>query len=165
MKVFRPLSRVTAASTCRNGQCKHQTRLCTTVLWVTQWERAAWGAEHKPKESRRLKSERGIFSPWSEFSLHLEFSGKPVKLRSNPRNSGGWELLYRDNRVDVSLKEDPSSNPQKHPCSARKIPLFSRLTLKKIYFSHNVRWILDATELIIHLEKRNRWLKAASPES
>ena len=123
------------------------------------------GAEHKPKGSRRLKAERGIFSPWSEFSLHLEFSGKPVKLRSNPRNPGGWKLLYRENRANVSLKEDPSSNPQKHPCSARKIPLFSRLTLKKIYFSHNVRWILDATELIIHLQKRNRWLKPASPES
>ena len=66
-------------------------------------------------------------------------------------------MLYRDNTVDVSLKEDPSFNPQKHPCSARKIALFSRLTFKKkIYFSHNVRWILDATELIIHLEKRNR---------
>ena len=74
MKVFRPLLlSVTAPSTCRNGQCKHQTRPCTTVLWVTQWERAVGGAEHKLKESRRLKSGRGIFSPWSEFSLHLVF--------------------------------------------------------------------------------------------
>ena len=42
-KVFRPLLfRVTAPSTCRNGQCKHQTRLCTTVLWVTQGCRGSW---------------------------------------------------------------------------------------------------------------------------
>ena len=41
VKVFRPLLlRVTALSTCRNRQCKHQTQLCTIVLWVTQWERA-----------------------------------------------------------------------------------------------------------------------------
>ena len=77
MKVFRPLLLgVTAPSICRNGQCKHQTRLCTTVLWVTQWERAAGGAEHKPKGNRRLKSGRSIFCPWSEFSLHLEFFRK-----------------------------------------------------------------------------------------
>ena len=50
MKVFRPLLlRGRAPSTCRNRQCKHQTRLCTTVLWVTQWWRAAGGAEYKPR--------------------------------------------------------------------------------------------------------------------
>ena len=50
VKVFRPLLLVlTAPSIRRNGQWKHQTRLCTTVLWVTQWERAAGGAEHKPR--------------------------------------------------------------------------------------------------------------------
>ena len=50
LKVLRPLLlSVTAPSTCRNRQCKHQTRLCTTVLCVTQWHRAAGGAEHKPR--------------------------------------------------------------------------------------------------------------------
>ena len=49
MKVFRPLLRVTAPSTCRNRQCKHQTRLCTTVLCVTQWERAAGELSTNPE--------------------------------------------------------------------------------------------------------------------
>ena len=50
MKVFRPLLlRLTAPSTCRNGQCKHQTRLCTTVLWVTQWHRAAGEPSTNPR--------------------------------------------------------------------------------------------------------------------
>ena len=50
VKVFRPLLlSVTAPSTCRNGQCKHQTRLCTTVLCVTQWERAAGELNTNPE--------------------------------------------------------------------------------------------------------------------
>ena len=50
MKVFRPLLLgVTAPSTCRNRQCKHQTRPCTTVLWVTQWERAAGELSTNPR--------------------------------------------------------------------------------------------------------------------
>ena len=50
VKVFRPLLfRVTGPSTCRNGQCKHQTRLCTTVLWVTQWHRAAGELSTNPE--------------------------------------------------------------------------------------------------------------------
>ena len=50
VKVFRPLLlSVTAPSTCRNRQCKHQTRLCTTVLWVTQWERAVGELSTNPE--------------------------------------------------------------------------------------------------------------------
>ena len=50
VKVFRPLLlSVTAPSTCRNGQCKHQTLLCTTVLCVTQWERAAGELNTNPE--------------------------------------------------------------------------------------------------------------------
>ena len=50
VKAFRPLLfRVTGPSTCRNGQCKHQTRLCTTVLWVTQWHRAAGELSTNPE--------------------------------------------------------------------------------------------------------------------
>ena len=50
VKVFRPLLlRATAPSTCRNGQCKHQTRLCTTVLWVTQWHRASGQLSTNPR--------------------------------------------------------------------------------------------------------------------
>ena len=107
---------------------------CALSDTVTQ---GCGGAEHKPKGSRRLKSGRGIFSLWSEFSLHLEFFRKTNQAQSNPRNSVGWKLLYRDKRVDVSLREYPSSNPQKHPCSAGKIPLFSRLTFfkKNLFFS------------------------------
>ena len=38
-------------STCRKPQCKSQTRLCTTVLWVTQW--------HKPQGELSTNWEAG----------------------------------------------------------------------------------------------------------
>ena len=50
VKVLRPLLlSVTAPSTCRNRQCKPQTRLCTIVLWVTQWERAVGELNTNPE--------------------------------------------------------------------------------------------------------------------
>ena len=61
MKVFRPLLlRVTALSTCRNRQCKHQTQLCTTVLWVTQWERAVGELSTNPE----CRWGSGCGQPW-----------------------------------------------------------------------------------------------------
>ena len=139
IKVFRPLLlRVTAPSTCRNPQCKHQTRLCTTVLWVTRWEGLQGELNTNPRGAGGLKwaalGGRGTFSPWAVFSLFRAFQENKSSSDLIPRNPGGWDLFYRENRVDVSLKEDPSSDPQKCPCSARKTPPFSRLTFKKIYF-------------------------------
>ena len=99
MKVFRPLLlRGTAPSTCKNGQCKHQIRLCTTVLWETQWRRAAGRAERKPRcrwSSGCGQPRKGVL-----FSLQcamLEILSKLFQVCSSepigPRNS--WVALQR----------------------------------------------------------------------
>ena len=44
-------------STCRKPQCKSQTRLCTTVLWVTQW--------HKPQGELSTNSEKQGAGCWA----------------------------------------------------------------------------------------------------
>ena len=130
IKVFRPLLlRVTGPSTCRNAQCKHQTRLCTTVPWGTQWEGLQGEPSTNPRGEEGLKlaasGVRITFASWA--GLTLEFFWK-MNQNSGliPRNLGGWQLLCRSH-----LQENPSSDSQQCPCSTRRTPLFSRLTFIK----------------------------------
>ena len=98
MKVFRPLLfRVTGPSTCRNGQCKHQTRLCTTVLWVTQWHRAAGELSTNPE--CRWGSGCGQPCEGCCFSLQWALLEKLSKhFQSAPQRQGpmnSWVALQR----------------------------------------------------------------------
>ena len=122
VKVFRPLLfRVTGPSTCRNGQCKHQTRLCTTVLWVTQWHRAAGGAEHKPRVQMGLwlwAALEGVlflspevlskhFQLWYSEPRTLEFLDCPTE------ESGAGQCKEEPKRFSPKMPVfNPSTSPQ-----------------------------------------------------
>ena len=107
VKVFRPLLfRVTGPSTCRNGQCKHQTQLCTTVLWVTQWHRAAGELSTNP-ECRRGS---GCGQPCKGCCFSLQRYCQSTSS-SDTQNQGHWNswIALRRNMWQDSVKRNLSA--------------------------------------------------------